>query len=95
MLTLSGYDEQLMDEIKSISDMEPPEEAVGMVDPKHIKVDRRKYYRYTGSLTTPPCTEGVIWTVIHKVFSLPRYLSHNHDLLQWYRPCDLMLFVNP
>ena len=72
MLTLSGYDEQLMDEIKSISDMEPPEEALGMVDPKHIKVGSRKYYRYTGSLTTPPCTEGVIWTVIHKVFSLPR-----------------------
>uniref|UniRef100_A0A8C6UZI5 protein-tyrosine-phosphatase n=1 Tax=Neogobius melanostomus TaxID=47308 RepID=A0A8C6UZI5_9GOBI len=37
----------------------------------HIYLD--SYYRYTGSLTTPPCSKVVEWIV----FSRPVYLSHS------------------
>ncbi|CAF0867381.1 unnamed protein product [Adineta steineri] len=41
--------------------------------------DTTKYWRYSGSLTTPPCTEGIIWTV----FGEPIVVSEDYfDLLR-------------
>lgn len=37
-------------------------------------VDRTKYYRYLGSLTTPNCNEGVIWTVFKDPIRVSRDL---------------------
>jgi carbonic anhydrase len=35
------------------------------VNPMHLLPERKSYYRYSGSFTTPPCSEGVIWAVMH------------------------------
>ncbi|KAJ3677030.1 hypothetical protein LUZ60_002754 [Juncus effusus] len=58
--------------IKKVADATGKEEEIGLVDASKIKRGSRKYYRYIGSLTTPPCTEGLIWTIVKKVKSVSR-----------------------
>lgn len=57
----------MMDYLADISGTSEKQKVVGMVDPKQIKTGSTKYYRYIGSLTIPPCTQDVIWTIIEEV----------------------------
>ncbi|CAF1282930.1 unnamed protein product [Rotaria sp. Silwood1] len=54
-----------------------------------MQIENKRFFRYMGSLTTPPCTEGIIWTIF--VDSIPiteeslNLLRHN-VMEKTYRP---------
>jgi carbonic anhydrase len=57
----------MMNYLEDLSHSSEEEKMIGMVDPRQIKTVSTKYYRYIGSLTVPPCTQNVLWTLVEEV----------------------------
>lgn len=55
-----------------LEQMKPTTPADLTIDPSLLLPKQRGYYTYMGSLTTPPCTEGVLWLVLNT----PLAVSH-------------------
>jgi carbonic anhydrase len=51
--------------LKNLPDGEGERAVEGVtVDPTQLLPEKRAYYTFSGSLTTPPCSEGVTWFVL-------------------------------
>ncbi|XP_058009191.1 alpha carbonic anhydrase 7-like [Hevea brasiliensis] len=61
----------LSDHLRMVGGPKEAEKVVDLINPNDIKI-ARKYYRYMGSLTSPPSTENVIWTISRKVMTVTK-----------------------
>ena len=69
------------------------------LDVEALKPLPHRYFRYQGSLTTPPCSEGVQWIVVaepeamskSQIEALASHLHHNNRPLQPRNGRDLVL----
>ncbi|XP_068679279.1 carbonic anhydrase 2-like [Montipora foliosa] len=92
----SAYEDLLGD----ISDLNPggmkKKIAPFMLKPL-LAANMKDYYRYPGSLTTPPCSEAVTWTVFNDTVKIPQRLltnlralkmGDNSNMVDNYRPVE-------
>lgn len=82
LLFEEGERNELMDRLPSFRRQRGEDPYGDPIDYNELITDRGDYFLYNGSLTTPPCTEGVRWFVIKQpIIASPDQIQHYHDLL--------------
>lgn len=82
LLFEEGEFNELMNELPSFRVERGEDPHADPVDFNELVVGREEYFLYNGSLTTPPCTEGVRWVVLKRpIIASPEQIQHFHDLL--------------
>jgi len=77
-----GERNELMDNLPSFRAERGEDPHGDPVDYNELITDRTNYFLYNGSLTTPPCSEGVQWIVLKEpIIVSPEQIQHYHDLL--------------
>ena len=77
-----GARNEVMDKLPSFRKQRGEDPYGDPIDYNTLITNRGDYFLYNGSLTTPPCTEGVQWVVIKQpIIASPDQIQHYHDLL--------------
>jgi carbonic anhydrase len=76
-----GEENSMLDQLTGFrpAGMEP---YTGPVDYNLVVTSRDQYYTYNGSLTTPPCSEGVLWVVLkNPITASKEQIDRFHDTM--------------
>nr|XP_528593.4 carbonic anhydrase 9 isoform X4 [Pan troglodytes] len=88
----SAY-EQLLSRLEEIAEEGSETQVPGLDISALLPSDFSRYFQYEGSLTTPPCAQGVIWTVFNQTVMLSAKQLHTLSDTLW-GPGDSRLQLN-
>ncbi|XP_077003902.1 carbonic anhydrase 9 [Tamandua tetradactyla] len=89
----NGAYEQLLSHMEEIAKEGSETWVPGLDVSALLPSDLSRYFRYEGSLTTPPCAQGVIWTVFNQTVRLSAKQLHTLSGSLW-GPDDSRLQLN-